>query len=86
MIEYSLWGIVVIQGISIIVLGVCAWRESDARMELERSLWRLQDQFDQGSRRNVMWAIGAAAEAAKARGIPEGEAMAVMARKYSCVS
>lgn len=46
MTEYSLWGIVIIQGISIIVLGISAWRESDARRGLEGDLLALRNNVE----------------------------------------
>lgn len=37
--EYLLWGILAGQSISIIVLGICAFRERGARLVLESNLW-----------------------------------------------
>lgn len=41
--EYLLWGILVGQSLSIIVLGICALRERGARLVLESDLWRTND-------------------------------------------
>lgn len=90
MIEYSLWGIVLIQGISIIVLGISAWREAGARLELELDLWRMKDRagatqappFEDVLRRERLLDIYAASTAACERGASRADILSTAAAAY----
>ena len=88
--EYLLWGILIGQSFSIIMLGICALRERGARRGLESDLWRAHDRvraiqsapIEDALRRERLLDIYAAVTAACERGASSADVLTTAAAAY----